>query len=650
MLAIEVLFALFLLTVCSFGSGFFFVRHLRWTPMEKLCGSVGASLVFVYLVFLATYLLSSNRADVPRAVPALFSAGSLALIVLARRDALALFRSARVRQTVWGFSFLLMWTVLSLTMIRNYSGANWFGDWLEHFQRSLFFLHHFPVNSPILFGYQLPARPPAMNELAAFFLAQTADRFEIFQVVFAFLNLLIFLPCSLIMPALAGPRRTFVLPLIMLFAANPVVMQHVTYSWTKAFTAFYVVLAFCFYLSGLRKNDQERILAAFIAVSMGMLVHYSAGPYLMFLALNYLLRVWWKRPRARRFRELAIIVVVCGALLATWFAWSVAVYGVQTTVASNTSVTGAERNQGNWIGKTANNLVDSIVPAVLRFDPITEGFARQGVIPSLRDRVFVFYQANLIFGMGLIGGPLIVWLVYRALFRQARSTPERSFWLAMIPTCIVLGIGSVGEQDPRGLAHITLLSLEIIGLALLAATFPWRRLVLSLLLAGCLMDFSFGVLLQVYVESLENSSQKTVFLGLNAAGGKPNDNPATLYSFGGVAWDNWYLKHQYALNREGLDNLADRLSQHATVGRAQMQNSLAEDEIFWHGWYARNGGSVTLLGDHFPVESKLPVLAQIGLLILLLVCLMRMVVRKSAVLQSRSGIAGDGKLADCKAP
>src|SRR4030095_4183651 len=128
-----------------------------------------AALVFVYLIFLATYLLSPNRADVPRAVPALFSAGSLALIVLARRDALALFRSARVRQTVWGFSFLLMWTVLSLTMIRNYSGANWFGDWLEHFQRSLFFLHHFPVNSPILFGYQLPARPPAMNELAAFF-------------------------------------------------------------------------------------------------------------------------------------------------------------------------------------------------------------------------------------------------------------------------------------------------------------------------------------------------------------------------------------------------------------------------------------------------------------------------------------------------
>jgi hypothetical protein len=643
MLGLEVQLTLLLLIVCSFGPGFFLVRRLRWTPMEKLCGSVGASLLFVYLVFLAAYLLSSNRADVPRAVPVVFSAVAFVLIVVARLDILALFRSARVRQTIGGFSFLLIWTILCLSLIRNYSGANWFGDWLEHFQRSLFFLHHFPVDSPIVFGYQLPARPPAMNEIAAFFLAQTADRFEIFQVIFAFLNLLMFLPCSLIMPALTGPRRTLVLPLTLLFAANPVIMQHVTYSWSKAFTAFFVVLSVCFYLAGMRKNDDMRILAAFIAMSMGMLVHYSAGPYAVFLALHYLLRVWWQRPRARRMRELAIIVAVCGALLATWFAWSVAVYGVRKTAASNTSVTGAQRDQGHWIGRTANNLVDSLVPVILRFDPVAGSFAQQGALPSLRDKVFVFYQANAIFGMGLIGGPLIVWLLYRGLFKKARSTPDRSFWLAMIPTCVVLGIASVSELDPRGLAHITLLSLEIVGLALLAGTFPWRRLVLSLVLAGCLIDFSCGVLLQLYVESLENSPHRMVFAGLNAVGGKPNDNPATPYSFGGVAWDNWYLKHQYALNREGISKLDDRPPALASIGKAQMQKSLAEDQTVWHGWYARNGGSVKFLGDQFSGESQWPLVGQIGLLLLLLVCLVGAVVRKNAALLKRFGIVGGGK-------
>ena len=41
-----------------------------------------------------------------------------------------------------------------------------------------------------------------MNVLAAFFLGLTQDRFEIFQFVFVFLNLLVFLPCCLAMPML----------------------------------------------------------------------------------------------------------------------------------------------------------------------------------------------------------------------------------------------------------------------------------------------------------------------------------------------------------------------------------------------------------------------------------------------------------------
>ena len=254
----------------------------------------------------------------------------MALGFAARRDIVRLFASFRVRQALAGFGFLLVWTLLILAMIRNYSGGSWYGDWLEHFQRSLFFLHHFPTNTPILDWYALSARPPAMNIVAAFFLAQTRDRFEVFQVIFASLNLLMFLPCCLIMPALVGARRGSVLPLVALFAMNPVVMQNVTYTWTKAFTAFYVVLALWFYLAGWRKNDRLRRIVAFVALSMGLLSHYSAGPYLVFLALHYLLRVYRERPR--RFGELATIATVCGLFLATWFGWSIAVYGTRCDV------------------------------------------------------------------------------------------------------------------------------------------------------------------------------------------------------------------------------------------------------------------------------------------------------------------------------
>src|ERR1019366_9442740 len=118
------------------------------------------------------------------------------------KDFAGLFRSFRVRRAVSGQAFLLLWAMVMLAMIRHYSGLGWGGDWLEHFQRSLFFLHRFPANTPILGGYELPARPPMMNVLAAFFLAQTQDRFALFQMASAFFNVLVFLPCCLMLPAL----------------------------------------------------------------------------------------------------------------------------------------------------------------------------------------------------------------------------------------------------------------------------------------------------------------------------------------------------------------------------------------------------------------------------------------------------------------
>ena len=38
---------LLLLPVCSFAPGFFFVRKLQWSPLEKLCGSLGLSLILL---------------------------------------------------------------------------------------------------------------------------------------------------------------------------------------------------------------------------------------------------------------------------------------------------------------------------------------------------------------------------------------------------------------------------------------------------------------------------------------------------------------------------------------------------------------------------------------------------------------------------
>ena len=400
------------------------------------------------------------------------------------------------------------------------------------------------------------------------------------------------------MPALVGSRRTSVWPLVAVFALNPMVMQNVTYSWTKAFTAFYVILGLWFYLAAWRKSDRLRMTAAFLALAMGILVHYSAAPYVLFLALHYLLRVFPKR--AQRWKELATVAVTSGLLLATWVGWSMASYGARSTLASNTSVTSSQQYQGNNLVKIAANVFDSIVPAVARSPLYLDGFKHQGFLGNLRDDAFIFYQTNLVFSMGLIGGPIILWLLYSALRRPSSADSKRWFWLAMISFCVLAGIASVGERDPLGVAHATLLTVEVLGLSMLAGMFPLRRALLTLVIAGCLLDFSFGILLHARVESMENTSQRTIFPSLSQVVAKKQ--PAlTADSLSQSAWSNWMLKHQYAQ----LVELSQSRELAAAVGPAQIQKWFALDQDFWHGWYSRNNGTIGFLGDYTAGESGL---------------------------------------------
>ena len=190
------------------------------------------------LLWLAAWGLYVTGA--PPAAAYAVSAVCLGLGVASFSDIRRLVAIPRVRHALYGFTFLLGWTLLALCVIRVYNGASWKSDWLEHFQRTLFFAENSPKDTPIYGDYLLPARPPAQNVLAAFFLNQTADRFELFQITFAFLNLLAFLPCCLLLPRLARSRHFGILPLVALFAASPVVLQNTTYTWTKMLTAFFV--------------------------------------------------------------------------------------------------------------------------------------------------------------------------------------------------------------------------------------------------------------------------------------------------------------------------------------------------------------------------------------------------------------------------
>jgi hypothetical protein len=602
--------------------------------MEKLCGGVGLSLVLLYLAAWGIYCFSPRGASGAAVQTGAFVAVSLICVWLgirARKDIYLLLHSFRVRRAIFGYAFLFLWASVILAMIRNYSGLDWFFDWLEHFHRSLFFLHRFPADTTMVIGYKLPERPPMMNVLSAFFLAQTQDRFELFQVTSAFLNVLPFLPCCLMLPALGLARRPRILPLVALFAFSPVVMENATYTWTKSLSAFFVVLAFWFYLAGLRKNDWLRMAAAFLALSAGLLVHYAAGPYCLLLGLDYLLRVFWKRPR--KWRELAAIAVPCGLLLATWFAWSAAVYGPRVTFQSNTSVTSAQQYRGSNLLKIGGNLADSIVPYVLRSGPLdTDQPNPAGV---LRDNAFAFYQVNLIFSMGLVGGPFVVWLLWGFVRRRSAAVREWRFWRVLIPVCVIVGVGVVGERSTLGSAHLTLIPLEILGLSLIAAAFPWRRVAAIAVVAGCIVDFTLGVFLQARIEALENTPQRTVFTaGLNLADGDLLMGSLTRDRLSPLAWRNWFFKHRFALCRRFLGRLAEYQPPDAAAREAasrtqgRLRQDLNEDALGWQGWWMRHDYTLEFLGDDVAGPSGEGGVVPQAVLVVLFLALMGALVRE----------------------
>src|SRR6266481_329772 len=172
MFILQVLCLLILLVVCVFAPGFFVVRKLRWGPVEKLCGSIGLSLLSIYIVSFLAYLMVPDR---QKYVHLAYSIFCLILVYFSRNDILKWIQIGVIRKVLKGQAFCTAWMLLILSAIRHYSGAFWCIDWLEHFDRSLYFLHHFPVEGP-LYGYcLLPARPPMMNLIAAFFMSQVGD-------------------------------------------------------------------------------------------------------------------------------------------------------------------------------------------------------------------------------------------------------------------------------------------------------------------------------------------------------------------------------------------------------------------------------------------------------------------------------------------
>jgi hypothetical protein len=160
----------------------------------------------------------------------------------------------------------------------------------------------------------------------------------------------------------------------------------------------------------------------------------------------------------------------------------------------------------------------------------------------VRDYAFVMYQQNLPLMLGSAGAAAGAWLWWRGRRGFARS--RRRFWAGMVLVCVPLAVATAGTPEPRGLGHVVLQPLALVGLAFLAAAGARApRGLVAVLLAGACLDFALGVFLHVSLESrvIENAQL--------LPGGRYAIDPADLDAFGlnNQAMRNWAAKAAYRL-------------------------------------------------------------------------------------------------------
>jgi hypothetical protein len=230
-----------------------------------------------------------------------------------------------------------------------------------------------------------------------------------------------------------------------------------------------------------------------------LLAHFSVGPYAVALGVAWIAAGGSLLRSASWWRATALAVGSGAAVLACWFGWAFAHFGVHETLLSNSSATTLGTYHGSQLTKVALNLRDTLVPHFLRdFDKSL--LVQSSPWGAWRDWFFECYHMNLIFAFGSV-----LWLVLAVILWRARKTVSARvtfFWIWFVTVVVVLGVAAVGDREVWGLAHICLQALVLLGVARVAGAWPqlargWRLA----LLAGATVDFLLGIALQFGVQS-----------------------------------------------------------------------------------------------------------------------------------------------------
>ena len=479
------------------GLGLPLARRCALEPTERLTVAWLGGAVVLYLLATALFL---------PAVPAPYwrwlGVAATAGWLTSWREVLGWWRDRPARRQLARWLLVTAWVLAALACIRNYSGGDWIGDWVGHYQRADYFLRQDPATRWIFQYDPLTARAPLQNLVTAGLLAFTSGSFAHYQVFTSLLGTLVVFPLGLIAARFGRDGRAGAwLPLVLML--NPMFMENATYSWTKLGCAAFVLAGVAFFLRAVARHGLLAWSIAVLAFSAGVLAHYSAVPYLLVFAGAYLLLHRGAWGVARFWSEVARLGAAAGLLLATWFGWAIARSGLAATVNANTT---AHYLSAMSIGQALDafglNLARTLFPPLLL--ATDDGFlVHANLAATVRDFAFAVYQTSL---PGMIGTGIFAILIGWAFKRRDgfwRDLHLPGATWGIVAAIVILGVAVHTAPVRWGVGHICLQPLVLAVLAGVAARIPgsprWMRHWLGF---GLALDGAAGVALHLWLEHL----------------------------------------------------------------------------------------------------------------------------------------------------
>lgn len=474
--------------------GWTLAARLKLDPLSKLLVAVIGSYTLMYLLEFGAYLLST-----PQWLP-------LSLLFLCCMISAALERKREKNSDPDPFPWdgaltwaaLAIWIMAMQSQIVVYGAVYWYGDWYEHYERSLFFLNQRPPETRFLEGgWPLAARGPTFNTDAALLMGLFGNDFWVYQGVATVFNTFPVLPLALLIRDMARMKQVpALLWSALILAIAPFAVQHEIFPWTKFFSVGFILGGIHLYRLGATNNRPWLTGWSFGAFAAGILAHYMALAFALFFAVHFLylaLKKHWAWP--------AVVYppIACSALLATWFFYLIATFGLHATLTANSTLGKEYVKRLAWPGTEGlpwykvfiGNMTNTLLPYSWRHEITGLGHAprilqadpRAGpqFTPSLTElnrktewlADLVNNPSSLLGSLGWAGGLGLLMTVFLWIREQQkgpgrqksesqsdpdtpRPQPGWRFWLIFFVLGIPLNVLPSPVYSPLGVAHINL--------------------------------------------------------------------------------------------------------------------------------------------------------------------------------------------------